>query len=88
MPCLSLRQTNVGFHDQLFPVGEYQVCPAQSPQQGGLSPPKERKIRHAPFLMFSQSTRFLFPPFFFSGLSFFLLEMLWTWCQFDMSPYI
>ena len=27
-------------------------------------------------------------PFFFSGLSFFLLEMLWTWCQFDMSPYI
>ena len=50
------------------------------------SPPRERKIRHAPFVMFSQATRFLFSPF-FSALSFFLLQMLWTRCQFDMSPY-
>ena len=37
-------------------------------------------IRHSLFLLFSQAVSFHFPPF-FSALSFFLLQMLWTWCQ-------
>ena len=38
MHCPSLRKTNVGFHNQLFPVGKYQICPAQRAQQGELLP--------------------------------------------------
>ena len=34
----------------------------------------------------SKSSSRVTPPF--SALSFFLLQMLWTWCQFDMTPYI
>ena len=50
------------------------------------APPRERKIRHALFVLFSQAANFLFSPIFSLLFPFFLLQMLWTLCQFDMSP--
>ena len=80
-------RANVEFHNQLFPVGEYQICPAQSPLQGGLLPGYGKQGTLF-FFCFHKLWASSFPLFTFSALSFFLLQMLSTWCQFDMTPYI
>ena len=56
--------------------------PRQSPSARG-APPREQKMRHALFLLFSQAASFLFFPFFLSFFLF-LLQMLWPWRQFHI----
>ena len=69
----------------VFQLGNTKYVRLKVLSKGGSS---QETINKACFFSCSHKLRASSFPLFFCALSFFLPQVLWTWCQIDMPPYI